>query len=312
MGPTWNRDDFWEMAQEAAEEMDVPNLERRYYDVLNMFISLSIVKTRLYRNKHLTRMSWTPTALTCLPRSEEEVEVAEAQNIEDRVRIIDAVDVLVALPSPDAVPVSTAIARLSKKKRTKVTTIIKESSRHQDRLAHVAPAGTRPHRKRKIVHPAAADDYKVPVRPTTARSRARSHKKKPAPTPTPTTRPTGRKQLAATFDLSAHEDFPIVDPTSSPMMMMIPPAVIPSPGPSAFVPFDSMTSTRSISEDHESSVPFDSMTSTRSSISEDPESPIHFACDLAAWNAFSEWANGENTLPCLFGDDNLLLEAVGQ
>lgn len=97
-GERWNRDDFWRVAQDAAAATDMPNVERRYYDVLNVFMSLSIVTSHIVATKHKCRMSWTPDALSCLPPSEFEVSAVSVLCQDERVRIAAAAETMTALP----------------------------------------------------------------------------------------------------------------------------------------------------------------------------------------------------------------------
>jgi len=97
-GETWNRDDFWTVAQEAAAATDMPNVERRYYDVLNVFMSLSIVTSHIVATKHKCRMSWTPDAFSCVPPSEFEMDAVRVLCQDEMVRVADAVKTMTALP----------------------------------------------------------------------------------------------------------------------------------------------------------------------------------------------------------------------
>jgi len=274
MPPIWSRDDFWVLAQEAAEDMDVSSLERLYYDVLNIFVSLSIATVRLVKT---TRMAWTPGAFCCVPRADsvDPVDSVEGPLPHEIAHVAGTAIVVIertaVVPSPrpsiirallpDAPQVSRAVKRLATKKGTRPVEV-----KRAIQLAREAELKQETRFKATPIRKRAIPPERMETAHLTTTMRTRSQKN-------------AREDLSTTFDLSA-SSYP---PPPLPLSVVVPDA-------DAFAKSNSMSSTRSLTED--------------------PASPDHFSCDLKAWNAFSDWANGENTLPALFGGD-LLLQVSG-
>lgn len=104
MGETWSRINFRELCEEAAIEIRISGWERRYYDILNLFRVLSVARVRIAKSKQRCLMEWTPEAFDCTPRTDEELQVDEIDQITEQVRVGEAMAGLESLPGPSRGP----------------------------------------------------------------------------------------------------------------------------------------------------------------------------------------------------------------
>jgi hypothetical protein len=304
LGESWDRDDFWQLTQEAAFIVQTPHAERLYYDALNMFMQLGVVGSRIHQSRTTCLMSWTPDGLSCRPVSDDDAALARHRREEESARIVDAVNALKELPVPDAISIRTSArlasklsiaegddvpppsplspedktisARVTNRRRkqqdaeTAPVTVLKPKLARPRYIHDVNAVTSRPHRKRDVwVRGRQGKVYPSDPDPVPA----------PASLSTATTR--AKKAKAA---VSA-------DPLGQ--IAEVPPPLAPKTAIKIRLSRPSV-STRST----------DSSGSSGSGKDDNGDHPIQFACNDKAWSAFTDWANGDNTLPALFGDDD--------
>jgi hypothetical protein len=267
MPPAWDKKDFWDLAVEVDEHIDVPNLERRYYDVLNVFASLSIISVSIYKSKRSCTYTWTPDTMTCQPRTDQQLRERRLQREQERVRVVAAVQALDTLPT---FGVTKGALALRKKTASQAETV------DEPVTATTGKPAVRPQRKRVASRKSKEQTKRAPVKRWVAKFDSEHDHKR-------TTRSERRRQAL----------------TGSPDNLTAVPPPLPS---SVFLAAEAVNSSNNSNSN--------SLSSTVYSISEgEPEnSTTRFACDLQAWNAFSAWANGDNTLPALFPLNDVFMQ----
>jgi hypothetical protein len=139
---SWFRKDFYDLSQDAHNQVTLPGWERRQYDVLNVFIALSIIRPwgGVSRRSHDCRMDWTPDALTCTPR--ELLEEPLTRPVVDAIRGLEQLPVVQIVESQPQ-------EQQEQKTPAAATAVVKRAPRNHNHREPMPAVVERPARKRK-------------------------------------------------------------------------------------------------------------------------------------------------------------------